>query len=347
MSVGVRVAIAQLAAGQWGLVTSAQATAAGASRMMLSRMTASGELERVATGVYATPAALADPWLDKRAQWLSLDLKQTAEERLAQRHTAGVLSHATAATMHEIGDILDDRVEITLPHRRQSQRPELRLHRSQLRPDEVTSVDGLPVTTPARTIADLVVDGHDRDHVATAMKEAVRRDLTSLDEVHAALTDRVGGRAESVYAELLAAAGMDEASLQRAVLASPVTLRAITQVASRMDAILPPLVKTTAISQLLANMPAISRSAGLSPQIEKAIRDVLPKGERMASFSQRGAIGHALPSTQLQESLGKLVGQRAGLSTGALARMLEASSGIDDALDEAPDDAPDEEEDSR
>ncbi|GAA1995482.1 hypothetical protein GCM10009718_36850 [Isoptericola halotolerans] len=53
-----RVAVARIAAGQWGLLTTAQATAAGVSRMMLSRMAEWGELERVMHGVYATPAAV-------------------------------------------------------------------------------------------------------------------------------------------------------------------------------------------------------------------------------------------------------------------------------------------------
>jgi hypothetical protein len=224
----VRAAIAQLAASQWGLITTAQATAAGASRMLLTRMTDNGELERVVYGVYAVPAASADEQLEKRALWLTLDPTTPAEERLARRHESGVLSHATAAALHGIGNILDDRVEITTPHRHQSRRRDLRLHRAELRPDETTYADGLPVTTAARTISDLVVAWHDRDHVADVLDDAVRKGLATPEEVAAALEERLGVESgRQVFTELVTTAGLDETSLERAVINTPIARRAI------------------------------------------------------------------------------------------------------------------------
>ncbi|GHH70371.1 type IV toxin-antitoxin system AbiEi family antitoxin domain-containing protein [Promicromonospora soli] len=199
--------VAQVAAAQWGLITTAQAVEAGASRMLLSRMVTSGELERVTHGVYATPAAAADRLVAVRALWLSLDVRRTAEERLRDRCSAGVLSHATAASMHEIGDLLDAWIEVILPHRYQGRRDRIRAHRAALGPDEVTVVDGLPVTTAARTVADLVVDGHDRDHVATVMTDALRRGLTDRADVGRALDRVLGPAGPEVLAELLAASG--------------------------------------------------------------------------------------------------------------------------------------------
>jgi len=231
----VRVSIAQLAAGQWGLVTAAQASAAGATRMLLTRMAERGELERVTYGIYGVPAALADEHLEKRALWLSLDPARTAEERLVRRHEAGVLSHATAAALHQIGDIVDARVEITTPRRQQSRRPELRLHRAALGPDEVISVGGLPTTTVSRTIADLVAAGHDRDHVATALADALRQDLATRDQIGAALERRLGAdQADEVFAELLTVAGLGEAGQERAVLDSPIVRRAIENVVHQL-----------------------------------------------------------------------------------------------------------------
>ncbi|WP_407320290.1 type IV toxin-antitoxin system AbiEi family antitoxin domain-containing protein [Isoptericola halotolerans] len=91
------------AADQWGLLTTGQAAAAGVGKMMLSRMVADGELERVFHGVYATPSAAADRNTETRAQWLVLDPHRLAEDRLAEPHVAGVISHATAAAAYNIG----------------------------------------------------------------------------------------------------------------------------------------------------------------------------------------------------------------------------------------------------
>ncbi len=185
--------------------------------MLLSRMAESGELERVLQGVYATPAAVANELVEVRALWLSLDPGRMAEERLRKRHRAGVLSHATAASLHGVGDLLDTQVEVTLPGRYQSRREGLLAHMGVLEPDEVTLVEGLPVTTAARTVADLVVAGHDRDHVATVMAESLRRGLADRAAVERALTRQMGDDADGVLDELLAAAGLDEASLTRQI----------------------------------------------------------------------------------------------------------------------------------
>jgi predicted transcriptional regulator of viral defense system len=201
--------VAQLAAAQWGLVTTAQAHAVGLPRMLLSRMVASGELERVVHGVYATPSAATDHLVELRALWLSLDPVRSAEERLRERCSTGVLSHATAASLHQIGDLLDTWVEVTLPSRYQGRRDRIRAHRAMLEPADVTLVEGLPVTTAARTVADLVVDRHDRDHVATVMTDALRGGLTGIADVARALKQRLGDGGQPVLEELVAASGQD------------------------------------------------------------------------------------------------------------------------------------------
>jgi hypothetical protein len=299
----VRATIAQLAASQWGLITTAQATAAGATRMLLTRMTDNGELERVVYGVYAVPAALADEQLEKRALWLTLDPTRTAEQRLARRHEAGVLSHATAAALHGIGDILDHRVEVTVPRRQQSRREDLRLHRAELRPDEVTYAEGLPVTTASRTIADLVVADHDRDHVATALRDAVHQDLTTPEQVSKALEEHLGTEHGSrVLAELLAAASLDEASLENAVLNSPISRRAIgtaLQTFLRAYNELAPQLDIQAVASALATLPKMLPTpdpAGMARSLA-AISEVLKTYERSDEMKQ------ILANVQLRNTL--------------------------------------------
>jgi hypothetical protein len=213
-----RVVLAELATTQWGLVTTAQAVAVGVSRVLLSRMAARGELDRVVHGVYAAPGAASEEYAELRALWLALDPGRTAEERLAEPRTAGVLSHATAARLHGLGDLLDEVVEVTVPTRRQSRRPGLRIHIAALDAHEVTTVDGLPVTTVARTVADLVAEGYDVDHVATIMAEGLGGGVTDLAAVGQALTGHLGtSRGAEVLAQLRTAAGLDDDAVDQAL----------------------------------------------------------------------------------------------------------------------------------
>lgn len=168
------VLLADLAADQWGLMTSAQAVAAGVGRMQLSRMDDAGLLSRVTHGVYALRGSLGEKHLELAAAWLGLDPARPARERLVDPVGGAVVSHASAAVLHGLGDLDADRHEFTLSRRKQTRRSDVRLHRGTLDAGEVTRVDGLPVTTPVRTIADLLADGHDGGHVAGVLADAVR-----------------------------------------------------------------------------------------------------------------------------------------------------------------------------
>src|SRR5664279_4584234 len=99
--------VSRLAAGQWGLLTAAQAERDHITRSQLTRLADAGVLERVERGVYAATSS-TDENRALRAAWLALDPARTAEERLAHPAGAGVISHTSAASLHGIGDLLDD-----------------------------------------------------------------------------------------------------------------------------------------------------------------------------------------------------------------------------------------------
>jgi hypothetical protein len=172
----------QLAVGQWGLLTTAQAAREGITRLQLARLTDAGVLERLGRGVYATTSS-ADEHLGLRAAWLALDPARTAEERLKSPTTTGVVSHASAAGLHNLGDLLDDEHEFTLPQRKQTRRAGIRVHRGDLTEQDVTIVEGLPVTTEERTIADLLRAGNDPEHVAQIIGQGVRRGVVDLTDL--------------------------------------------------------------------------------------------------------------------------------------------------------------------
>ncbi len=85
-----------IAAAQWGMVTTAQAGALGVPRLTLSRLVDSGHLERLAKGVYRSSGALSARLEDLREAGLSTDPGLRAEERL-DRLSDGVVVASTSA----------------------------------------------------------------------------------------------------------------------------------------------------------------------------------------------------------------------------------------------------------
>lgn len=102
-----------------------------------------------------------------------------------------VLSHRSAATLHGIRRGDPSRTDVPAPGR-VGRRKGIRAHQAALPPDEIAEVDGVPVTTVARTLLDLaaVVDRHEVER-AMEQAEALRlADSTPL----AALVERYPGR---------------------------------------------------------------------------------------------------------------------------------------------------------
>ncbi|MEP7016446.1 MAG: type IV toxin-antitoxin system AbiEi family antitoxin domain-containing protein [Actinomycetota bacterium] len=224
MMTNVVARASHIAAGQWGLLTTAQAAHEGISRLQLARLADAGVLQRVGRGVYATTSS-ADEHLGLRAAWLALDPAQTAERRLVNPIAAGVVSHASAAGLHQLGDLLDDQHEFTLAQRKQTARGGIRIHRGDLLEQDVTIVEGLPVTTVERTIADLLRAGHDPEHVAQILGQGVRRGVVD-PAVLAAHLDPLARRhhqpdGSGLVEYLLDIVGLSQAALTRQLAQSP------------------------------------------------------------------------------------------------------------------------------
>jgi len=128
-------------------------------------------LERVAQGVYHLTGAPTPDHLALRATWLQLAPDVLAWERTPAE---GVVSHRSAAAVYGLGHLPADRHEFTLPARRQSRRPDVRLHHRQVKDDEWISLRGLPVTRPSRIAADLLADREDPGAVAQILADAIR-----------------------------------------------------------------------------------------------------------------------------------------------------------------------------
>lgn len=101
--------------------------------------------------------------------------------RNRQDEPQGVFSHATALSLHELSDVMPAKLHMTVPpgFRRMAALPEvLRLHRARRVERDVQTIDGVRVTTPIRTLLDVIAEGAiAQELLAQAVDEALRRGM--------------------------------------------------------------------------------------------------------------------------------------------------------------------------
>ncbi|MFE1479230.1 type IV toxin-antitoxin system AbiEi family antitoxin domain-containing protein [Streptomyces cyaneofuscatus] len=175
--------IAEYAADQWGLVTAAQAKRIGLNAVQILRLTEAGLLENVGRGVYLLQAAGFPQHLEIKVAWLRLQPAAFASERPLGGKDSGVVSHASACQLHGLGDIPAPKAEISVPRRRTTTDSFVHLRTVQLDPEDITLVQGLPVTTARRTILDLLRSKTDGGHLGGVIADAERLDLIAIEDL--------------------------------------------------------------------------------------------------------------------------------------------------------------------
>jgi hypothetical protein len=164
--------IAALAAKQYGVVTRAQLAAAGLERGAIARRLAAGRLHRLHGAVYAVGHRAPR----REARWLAAVLACGP---------GAVLSHRSAAALWGVHDAEGPWPDVTVATRNGRRPAAITVHRAQLaRPDRRRRA-GIPVTSPARTLADLARQVDQADLVR-AVREAqfLRRfDLAAVQEL--------------------------------------------------------------------------------------------------------------------------------------------------------------------
>lgn len=180
--------VLDLASQQWGMVTTAQAKDAGVSAVLLARLVDKAVLERVRSGVYVSTATGWSSATEIRAQWLALEPKTMAADRLTTPPTA-VVSHESAAELHRIGDLDSPHICFTVPSRRQTRQPEVTFRVAELNETDWTIVDGLPVTTAVRTLNDLARAGREPGHLTDMIGDILRHRAATRIEVTDALVE--------------------------------------------------------------------------------------------------------------------------------------------------------------
>jgi hypothetical protein len=210
--------LAGIAAGQWGMITTAQAGAAGVSAQAVARLAHHGQLERLAHGVYRLAGTPPHPHDEVRALWLGIDPRHAASDRIAGGEVA-VVSHRSAAVLLGLGDVAADVVEFTMAARHQTRRQDVRIHHGRVAAGERTLADGLPVTTQLRTISDLASSRLDRGHLGGVMRDAVLEHHLPVGEAAATLSQHAraygvpAGNGSALVELMLREAGLPQSTL--------------------------------------------------------------------------------------------------------------------------------------
>lgn len=114
----------------------------GLNARQIERRIATGRLHPVWRGVYA----VGRPRLGKLGRWMAATLACGPE---------AVLSHGSAAALWGFGNEPSRWIEVSVPAAIRRNHPEICVHRrAELRSDELTVHEGIPVTDPIRTLID-------------------------------------------------------------------------------------------------------------------------------------------------------------------------------------------------
>ena len=170
-----------IAENQAGYFTTSQASTAGYTYERLSDLTARGRFIRVHQGIYRLAHFPASRFED-----LHIASLRTGNE--------SVISHESALSVYGLSDVLPSQPHVIIPRTGSLRRKGIKLHTNQIKKDEITLREGLPITTPERTIADVIVSGLAFEFVKQAIEQALKRGLTTNQKLQIQ-GERRGGRA--------------------------------------------------------------------------------------------------------------------------------------------------------
>ena len=185
------VLIGRLAERQHTVVSLLQLQSCGLSPSAVRERVASGRLVRIHRGVYA----VGHGRLTLRGHWMAAVLAYGP---------GAVLSHRSAAALHGTRPDNRPKTDVTVPSPSARRRPGIVVHRSTtLRPADITTIDGIPCTSLARTLLDLA-DDVDRTGVERAVSQAEVLGIFDLREVEDVLSRATGRHGAGVLRSVLA-----------------------------------------------------------------------------------------------------------------------------------------------
>ena len=185
----------------------------GIPRDALHDAAEAGRVVGIARGAYRLVGSGSEQTDELVAAWKLTASDRFAHERLQAEAWDGVaVGGATAASLLGIGDFYLSPYRIYAPRRINSRNKTVSFAVREVARDEVSFASGLPVTTPERTIFDLVADDEDLSLVADALRGAcVGGRPFDFNKLEALSHGKYGkNKANQILTSLLADAGIAE-----------------------------------------------------------------------------------------------------------------------------------------
>jgi predicted transcriptional regulator of viral defense system len=158
------------AAQQGGHFTAAQARNIGYSYQAQAHHVAVGNWHRVDRGIF------------RLAEWMPALHDELHRWTLWSKNRA-VVSHETALSVHGVGELESARVHLTVPLGFTMRDSAVVIHHADLPAIDITDRSGIRVTTVARSLVDVAVEGTDEDQLARAIEDATKAGLTTLRQL--------------------------------------------------------------------------------------------------------------------------------------------------------------------
>jgi len=156
-----------------------QLLALGYPAKAIEQRIARGRLHVVMRGVYA----VGWPELTRERRWMAAVLACGG---------GAALSHRSAAALWGIGREAPGRIDLSVKRGSKVRRPGVRVRRRPaLKPEDIASHDGIPVTAPVRTLVDLATE-LSAVAIERAVNEADKRDLIDPETLRSRLGDYAG-----------------------------------------------------------------------------------------------------------------------------------------------------------
>lgn len=182
----------ETAQSQAGYFNAGQAVQAGYSRRLHTYHTDKGHWIRIERGTYRLR-----------------DYPTSRYEDLVRCSLTGgtaVVSHETAAAVHDLGDLMPSRIHLTVPPGyRQTLPAGVVVHRGRLGEAEFQTMAGFRVTSPIRTIMDLLLGGTEAGQIERVVSDALARGAVRTEELEGAaerLDDAARDRLKTILRNL-------------------------------------------------------------------------------------------------------------------------------------------------
>jgi len=183
-----------LASEQMGYFTTRQAGSCGISRPLIAYHSRSGRFVRVRRGVYRLRDYPPSPREEVFVAWIA-----------SGGHEA-VVSHESALDLLNLSDVVPERIHLTVARASRYRRSSatITIHTT-VRPvprTEIVMRDGLPVTSPLRSILDAAATGTAPEQIIAAIAQALQRGLATKRQFEKAAGSR-GRRVERLVRKAL------------------------------------------------------------------------------------------------------------------------------------------------